>query len=831
MRKNKKDIISIAIIILFIVLFVVLITNFLSFNYGSMTDWDCQHWLIPDYFRKQFYATGDIFSGFAPGIGDGQNIYYLSYYGYLSPIILFSYLLPFVPMKLYIEISSIIGLIATGILFYFWMKKKYSQNIALITTLLLISSTPLLFHSHRHIMYICYMPFLIMSFMQIDKNFEDHNQRKLNYKLILLIFLMVMCNYFFAVSALSTLCLYELSLMYITYFKEKKYKQLKGEIFKFCVEVIIALLSSMVLLLPTLFVILEGRAKSNVSISLKDILVPNFKTDSIFYQSYSTGLTTLSFISLIYCIKDKKNRFLTICLLVALFLPLVSYVLNGTMYVESKILIPITPLIIYMTGAFLNEFYKKKIDIKFYVIGIISAVFIILLNLNGSATKGIIIETILISLCILFRKHNKTIFVYAILLSIGMMICNTNADRLEPATRNVLNYTVPEADFIDKYNYRIATEKDLLLNINNVDDINHNIGSIYSSTSNKNYKEYYYGFGVEISQRSYGKVASTNNILFNLTNSNKYIYSLSPKIGYDKLEGSTNIYFNDDTPSIGRVGLKKMSKREYETLEYPYNMEALYKYIIVDEDLDDVFSTDIEEYTSDTAILVDKNTNETKKILIENSYELKYDEKTNKTIKLPGINENKIIFISFDIDSIKCPQSDINMNINEELNVLPCSSWKYYNRNNTFHYSVDYYPEKGLDIYMTKGIYNISNLKIHMMDYADIAKNLKNINNLDMKITRNRNNQITTNYFSESDEELVYLQMPFDKGYNITINGEKVNYVNVNNGMIGFKLNKGENNIKIVFEAPLLNIAKIFSLCGATMLVFVIISTKKRKKY
>lgn len=831
MKTNKKDIISITIIIMFIMLFVVLITNFFSYNYGSTTDWDCQHWLIPDYFRKQFYATGNIFSNLAPNIGDGQNIYYLSYYGYLSPIIMFSYLLPFVPMKLYIEISSIIGLMATGIIFYFWMKKKYNQNISLVTTLLLISSTPLLFHSHRHVMYICYMPFLIMSFMQIDKNFANHNQRIINYKLIILIFLMVMCNYFFAVSALATLCLYEFNLLYITYIKGKKYKQFKKEILLFSCEVVIALLSSMILLLPTFSVIIEGRSKSNVSINLKNILLPNVRVDNVFYQAYSTGLTALSFISLIYCLKDKKNKLLTLILLIALFFPLISYVLNGTMYAENKILIPIIPLLICLTGEFLNDFYKKQIDIKYFVGGIIATIILILMNLNGLATIGIIIELIIILLCVLLRKHNKIILVYAIMLSFAMMLTNTQVDRLVLATKEVINYSVPEDDFINKYNYRVTTEKDILLNINNVDDINHNIGSIYSSTSNKNYKDYYYGFGVEVSQRSYGKVSSTNNILFNLTNSNKYIYALSPKIGYNKLEGSKNIYFNDETPSIGRIGLKKMSKREYDSLEYPYNMEALYKYIIVDEDIENVFSSDIVEYNSEIAIISDKKTNEVKQIPIENNYKLEYFEKTSKTVKLPNINEKKILFISFDVDSIECPKKDIKITINGEKNVLPCSGWKYHNRNNTFHYSIDYYPERGLNIVFAKGTYKLKNLKIYMIDYADISKNLKNIHSLDLKIDRRRNNQMSTTCRTNSDNEMAYLQIPYDKGYNIIINGKKVEYFNVNNGMIGFKLNNGINNITIDFEAPLLNVSKIISLCGITMLVFVIISTKKRKKY
>ena len=42
--------------------------------FGSKVDWISQHSVFPDYFRQQFYDTGDFFPEFAAGIGGGQNI-------------------------------------------------------------------------------------------------------------------------------------------------------------------------------------------------------------------------------------------------------------------------------------------------------------------------------------------------------------------------------------------------------------------------------------------------------------------------------------------------------------------------------------------------------------------------------------------------------------------------------------------------------------------------------------------------------------------------------------------------------------------------------------
>ena len=58
--------------------------------FASTVDWISQHSVIPDYFRRQFYQTKELFPEFAAGIGGGQNIYHFAYYGLYHPMILFS---------------------------------------------------------------------------------------------------------------------------------------------------------------------------------------------------------------------------------------------------------------------------------------------------------------------------------------------------------------------------------------------------------------------------------------------------------------------------------------------------------------------------------------------------------------------------------------------------------------------------------------------------------------------------------------------------------------------------------------------------------------------
>ena len=89
--------------------------------FGAKVDWSSQHSVFPEYFRQQFYRTGQFFPEFALNIGGGQNIYNFSYYGLFSPVVLIGYLLPNVKMSDYMMVASIVCLAAAVIILYRWL--------------------------------------------------------------------------------------------------------------------------------------------------------------------------------------------------------------------------------------------------------------------------------------------------------------------------------------------------------------------------------------------------------------------------------------------------------------------------------------------------------------------------------------------------------------------------------------------------------------------------------------------------------------------------------------------------------------------------------------
>ena len=170
--------------------------------FGSKVDWISQHSVFPDYFRQQFYDTGDFFPEFALDIGGGQNIYHFAYYGLYSPVFWLSYLLPFVKMSDYLIAASFVCLTASIILFYCWLKKRgFSPIICFLTAGLLLLAAPMIFQSYNQIMFVNYMPFLCMGLWGVDSFLEKGS----SFLYILSVFFMILTSFYFSVGGILVL--------------------------------------------------------------------------------------------------------------------------------------------------------------------------------------------------------------------------------------------------------------------------------------------------------------------------------------------------------------------------------------------------------------------------------------------------------------------------------------------------------------------------------------------------------------------------------------------------------------------------------------------------
>lgn len=809
-KLGRRDYVNIAILVMVFLTIVAVLTR-LKYGYGSTTDWQQQHWVLPEYFRNLFYENHEVFPSFAFNIGGGQNIFNFSYYGLYSPIILISYLFPFIDMLDYIMIISILTVISSVVIFYIWLRRNsYNSKICFLVSFIFLCASPLIFQSHRQIMFVNYMPFLLLSLIGVDKYFNE----KKSLFLIISTFLMIMTSYFFSVCGIITLIIYGIY-KHTKAHSSLQIKTLLVDLSRLAFSIMIAVFMSGILLLPTVSAILNGRNSVDGEDKLLDLslLIPNISLENILYSPYSLGLTSIVLLALISGVLSKKReRIVAIAIvLVIIILPLFSYILNGALYARPKVFIPLLPILCLLVADFfadLLEYRYRKKAIMAFIICIIGVMVISNWSYRMAFMADSVITVLVIFALVKFKK-SWLIYIPIVITPVLCCLCINMKDTLfllsdkKIETAYGVKDLVQDVSQTDGEFHRFSNEIYPLETVNKVYTMDYYQTTLYSSVYNKGYNSIYYDvFNNEINFRNSVITNSTKNPLFNMYMGNKYIITnQDPPIGYDlvKTNGDTSIYKNDNAFPLGYVTDKIMSESDFDKLEYPYTSEAIMEYCIADRDCDNDFSADIKEFSSELT-LSDYNNIEFK----ENNgvYSVKADEFANMTLTLDNAIKDKILLIRFNMD-YQNENEDTYIIINDVKNKLTCKTAVYPNENYTFDYLLSSNePIEKLNISFRNGDYQISNIKMYTLDYANV-KNIKSTLDpfeVDMKKTSGDN---IYGKINATRNGFFVLNIPYDKGFSIKIDGENIAYEKVNKAFIGFEIEKGEHNIIINYQAPL----------------------------
>lgn len=767
---KKKDIIANIIYILtFLIIYYILTKK--GFIFGSTKDFMTQHYLIPEYFRKLFYETKDIFPDFAFNFGGGQNIYYFSYYGLLNPFVLISYLFPYIKMIDYLIFINCLIVIASVSLFYFFLKShNYNFKTRFIVGFLFLCSSPLIFHAHRHFMFISYMPFLITALFGTDLYLKEN---KINL-LVISIVLMIFTSYYYSVSGLVVLFIYYL-------YQNFNKLDLKKS-FKIILLYLVSIIISAIIIIPTLYTLLSGRDGDITKISLITLFKPSLK---LLYSPYSIGLTLISLIALICSIfsQKKENRFLSIiCILVSVF-PIFNYILNGTLYVNSKSLIPFIPLVLILVAEFLNPYFDKKINFK--------QVLIILY---------LIISSFIICLCVNLKDN--------------LMIKNKDVD----ITSSLIN----EITENDSSIYRINNNALGLEGVNLVTNIREYKSSIYSSSYNNNYRKLYFDIlNNPVSYRNKMMLTSSNDILTSILLGEKYIITKDNlPLNLVKEEAGIKVYQNDSAMPLGYVNSNILSYKDYKKLSYPDNAINLVKSVVVDDD-SNTNLTKTKKINLDYS-LIDYNNVEIKHK--NNKVYIKAKNKATLKLKINDDMKDKVLFLR--IHNFINPNYDTSITINGIKNKLSDKRWKYHNNNFTFDYVI--YDNDILEIEFEKGNYVIDSVESYILDYKELIN--KDIDEFVIDYNKTKGDFIVGDINVKKKGYFV-LSIPYDKGFSIKVDNKKTNYKKVNSGFIGFEIEKGNHHIEIEYKAPYKTISLIISLFGIILLIGLNIKNNKTMKF
>lgn len=837
--------------------------------FGSKVDWISQHSVLPDYFRRQFYETGELFPEFAFNIGGGQNIYHFAYYGLYSPVLLFSYLFPFISMSDYMMLAQFFGLAASVLLLYGWLQKRgISKKISFFTGLIFLLSGPMIYHSYNQIMFVNYMPFLCMGFLGVDQYFDGQSGKtgeggKHSGLLLISVFLMILTSFYFSIGGMLALVLYGIH-RYIEVCGQKKealtFKRFMLEGVKFAVPFLLAVMLSGILLVPAATALM-GREGSVPDVSGAELFFPEVSLDRFFYSPYGIGLTTLGFTALISMLFFRKlqERILAAGSILILTIPVFAWLLNGGLYIRDKVMIPFLPLLCYMTAYYLSSLERERKKYK-------AAVFFPYLTPLAAAYLGRLKGDV--------GKYWELVFFDGAV----MLICFFLFQRKPYGKRNSLVLLVPsvillvsygaglhkEADYVidrefykgimdkdakelikeitEKENgfYRIeqlGTDEENAANINRIQDMHQFISSIYSSSYNKEYLDFRRDtFGAEEPFRNFLMQSSLRNPIYQDFMGVKYLVSREEPEGCNLIEckGQQKVYENRDALPLAYATDKVMDEEDYKSLEFPYNQLALREYAVVLKKGKKEVSKTLQSKVKQINVNLPQTISERK-----NTEYLLYVPEADSDME--G-DRQKIIFLQFHVKNLK-PSEDITIWAEGTRNKLTSEHHFYRNNNTNFMYAV--FLDKGqTKISMTfgKGTYKISDVKCFVgilpeptdtsLETAEAPGDEGSLCQAEFQTEwkKTKGNVIAGKIETERKGYFI-TSIPYDKNFEIRVDGKKTEGERVNTAFLGCRLKKGKHEIEIIYHAPGVQVGKMLSLAGAAVILGIILCRRRRKRF
>lgn len=809
--------------------------------FGAKVDWLSQHSVLPDYFRQQFYATGKLFPEFAANLGGGQNIYHFAYYGLYSPLILPSYLLPFVKMSDYIMAVSITGLTASVLLFYYWLKsRKTDAGTAFILSLMFLLAGPMIGQYSGQIMFVDYMPFLCLALIGVDRYFEQEKSGLFTIS----VFLMIMTSFYFSIGGMLALVLYGLH----RYFEQREECRVTVSTFLidglcFVRPMLLAVLMGSFFLVPTALALTGGRSKGQ-NISLATFFVPQITVERFAYSIYGIGLTTLVITVLLTGLLYRKvyEKVLTYGCVIVLVIPVFAYLLNGGLYIRDKVFIPFLPLLCYLIGIYLEKCRKRELSfIAGIVPYIITTIFVYIARnqfvsngIGKSIWKVLLAESILFLICYVlycamkrYHKETKEILMLALPSVICLAVTMNTFYQMKPdryvnrklyrdVTGEQNRQAVKEALKDDGY-YRteqMGSDDENAADLNRIWDVEQNITSIYSSAYNPDYQTFRQKtFGLEEPFRNGMMQSVSKNPVFQRMMGVRYIVSDSDVPGYTLVKkcGTTGIYQNKDAAPVMYATDRVMTEEEYKKLAFPYNQTAFLEYAVVGEHTE---SSDQNIMTAYEPISLKMANNRTT------------GGAEQKTIQQEG--QKQILFLRFRVDNAH-PNKDVAVWINGIRNKLSAKDHVYYNENKIFTYAVPLKDGKDtISVTFGKGKYQLSHVQAYLGSLPERSELLYQ-SEIQVDKKQTEDNVIQGTIRVKKDGWFI-TSIPYDKHFKIYIDGKETEIQKVNTAFLGCKIESGNHEVKIIYHAPGTTTGKILSLIGMAGFLLLLVREKRKER-
>lgn len=822
--------------------------------FGSKVDWISQHSVIPDYFRQRFYATGDLFPDIAWNLGGGQNIYNFSYYGLFSPVILLSYLLPFVEMDHYIMFTSILSFSASSFLFYQWLKRNLSDRVlSRAAAVLFTLATPLLYHSYNQLMFVNYMPFLCLALLGVDA----YCQKRKKGLLIAGVCGMILTSFYFSIGGMAAIMLYVLT----KFERRENWKKTGVKMFQRGTRTAGVLFLCVcicgILLVPTALVLSSrGQSGGGGISSLSWTLMSPLR---LLYSPYGVGMSALGIVALLGNIfpgSRRQDRLLSLGLVILFTVPVFGWILNGGLYVKDKVFIPFLPLVVLEIARYIQElkrtaWIKNKRRMAFHILPYLAAAAFICIQRDTAGFRQYWLPALadcalMLLLYLVYLKFNRyplSVFGACLILFFSGWMVNKNSANMIPAetyektVQTDVTKAMKEILEEDTGWYRMEEQAggaEELADIDRIRDIRQNVTSMYSSAYNEDYMEFRNKtFGLNQHFRNSMMQAVSDNPLFLQLMGVKYVTGQKAPAGYQLLkEGKDgNLYVNESVSPLAYVTSDTMGEEAYRTLHFPENQTALLqKAVVKNADSTAKQGETLESMSACGFSIPEQNTKKGKIEKTDYGWEVEAKEELQLTIPLDSLGENQdLLALSFRLTNKK-PNQDVYIRLQGQTNRLTAENHEYANHNRDFSFTVQPDMEKRqVTLILGKGHYEISNLKAYGGNLESLQANSKKLYQNPLEQVSIEDNQLTGKVETYRAGYLI-TSLPFDKHFRVYVDGKEVQTEKVNTAFLGAQVPKGNHTITIAYRAPGKTAGLLLTGGGGFLLFLDKVKIKRRSR-
>lgn len=799
-----------------------------EYVFGSYVDWNSQHGVLPDYFRQKFYETGSLTGDLALELGGGVNPYALAYHGMLNPVLLPSYLFPSLHMYHYIMISSIVLLFASIVLLYLWLRgQRFSRPIAYFASVMLALSSPFLFHFHKQVMFVNYMPFLLLSLMGVDRLLL-HRKKAL---FILSFALSLLTSFFFAITLIIAVSIY------FFYRYLQLHKGLRGHplrhIGSFALSGLASCLMTCAVILPAFVAILGGRETNAHTVvpTLIECFLPRVSFSKLLYSNYGAGLSVILLFALfaLFFYKKPHTTFLSLSLIALWLFPISSYVMNAFLYDRGKAYIALLPLFILAICLFIRDGAHLQIPLRAWLA--CAAVLIIAAALFDRVyLYPIIFESLVFLIFLLISKLYRTplplcLSSVAVLLVVciagnsgeyGQYLTKVRYnDFVNPAKEKLLS-TYAESDTPT----RMADLTGAWYTCNQTYGENLLRSSIYASSSNQAYIDLLHE-SLRLTNPTPHKIAlpDVNNIFFATLMGQEWLigWDSTRMEGYESVgsEDKWTLYRNPDAYTLGFAADRLMSKREFDALTPADKQFALTGYAVVEDDrLPDVYSSPFTKLDIEGQIPLEATSNGW---LIRSENDVKFSI-------TPDSGEHKIYALRVKFDEMQ--DYHIYVTVNGIKNTFSGYEGAFPNDNSDLWYIISDQKES-LDLNFSAGDYTVSAIELYAMDRDELDANRGHMTMTD-ELQYDRKNTLVANIHTDRQGKFLFT-IPTADGFTLHVDGVETPIEVIDEAFIGCSLSEGEHEISLTYKPPFRTIGIILALVGCALTTGLIVWDERRK--